>query len=184
MKTIICVIGRTCSGKDTLARALKKKFGFDTFVSYTTREKRDSEVDGVEHKFITEEEYDNIYKYKEKIAYTEINGYKYFVLKEDLINSKDEYKVYIIDPKGFEELVRNFKNDDNIKIFSIYTKCNKTIRRRRYNKRESNHKVSFEKRDRAETKQFDVFESIGSTLYSTGKHSIISTEGLDWSDLL
>ena len=46
MKTIICIVGKTGTGKDTIAKYLYNKYGIDAICSYTTREKRDYETDG------------------------------------------------------------------------------------------------------------------------------------------
>ena len=58
-KTIICLVGKTGTGKDTIAKFLYETFGIESICSYTTRPKRDYEINGVEHYFID----------KEKMAY-------------------------------------------------------------------------------------------------------------------
>ena len=40
-KTIIAVIGKTSSGKDTVAKVLNEKYGIPSVVSMTTRPKRE-----------------------------------------------------------------------------------------------------------------------------------------------
>lgn len=151
--TIICVVGQTCSGKDTFAKLLHDKFGYNIICSYTTRPKRDSETEGVEHKFITEDEYEEKYKDANKLAYTEINGYKYFVLYKDIINGSF---IYVIDPKGYYELVKNYGDMFNIKLIYLYADIK--TRKARYNVREQNTSIPFEDREKAEIQEFSKFE--------------------------
>ena len=63
-KTIIAVIGKTSSGKDTVAKVLNEKYGIPSVVSMTTRPKREYETNGVEHVFISKEEMSNVLKEK------------------------------------------------------------------------------------------------------------------------
>lgn len=53
----IIIIGKSGAGKDTTAKELEKSFGFTRVVEYTTRTKRDYEIDGTDYNFITEEEF-------------------------------------------------------------------------------------------------------------------------------
>ena len=104
MDKLICIVGETGSGKDTLARHLEKEYGLKKVVSYTTRPIRQGETDGVEHHFITDEEMQEILK-TDIIAYTKIEdkksgsgvkGYEYCATRESIKDSK----VYIIDYAG------------------------------------------------------------------------------------
>lgn len=89
------VVGRSAVGKDTVVRALCEKFGLKQIISYTTRPRRVGEGDT--HKFITEDEAKQI---KDKLAITHINGYEYFITKDQLTDGD----IYIVDPKGAKEI--------------------------------------------------------------------------------
>ena len=157
---VLCIIGRTCTGKDTLARALIEHTNLDMLVSYTTRPKRNSETDGVEHYFITEEEYLDNYVTKPKLAYTEINGYRYFTLEESIKPGK-KY-IYIIDPNGY--LNSFVSKSHSFDYMSIYLRANFFERRRRYLDREHSYgedKIQeFYQRHKAEHEQFGYFEQL------------------------
>ena len=58
MGKIFCIIGKSSSGKDTVFKILKedKELDLKGVVLYTTRPKRDSEINGVEYYFIKEEQ--------------------------------------------------------------------------------------------------------------------------------
>ena len=87
-KLVFLFIGRTASGKSSLARYICETLGLRQVKSITTRLPRKDEITGYEdHYFVSESEFDEI-KFKEGfVAYTEINGAKY--LKE---HCKDEFK--------------------------------------------------------------------------------------------
>lgn len=132
-KSIACVVGRTASGKDTLVHLAKKDFpDIEVIVSYTTRPKRSGESYS-SHLFITEEEYNSDYKDIVKAAYTEINGFRYFVTKDqiDEILLKEKVPVYIIDPIGICGL-RTRYDENEVDIFSIYVDCPKEERQIRF----------------------------------------------------
>ena len=179
---LICVAGRTCSGKDSLTtEAVKKSNEFINMVdkgkkdyykiitSYTTRPIRQNES-ADSHIFITEEDYESNFKDKLKIAETVINGYHYFVLKEqieDIINS-GSIPVYIIDPNGIDYIVTNhiYEEDELYKIY-IYAGC--WTRRHRYIARSITDRdlteaetikliAEFIKRNESEDYQFNTFD--------------------------
>ena len=60
--TIIAIMGKSGSGKDTLCKALFKEPAFldaNLIVSCTTRPIRDYETDGIDYHFLTTEEFTN-----------------------------------------------------------------------------------------------------------------------------
>lgn len=101
MGRLILLVGKTSSGKDTIAKYIKDAYGIDQVVSYTTRPKRPSETNGVEHIFISEDEMQKILTEQDIIAYTELNKAQYCATAQQIENAD---KVYIINPKGVEDL--------------------------------------------------------------------------------
>lgn len=99
-KKLFCIIGRTSTGKSTLSKEVAKQLNLKVVKSYTTRPLRPGEVKAEsDHYFISEKDYS---KYiTDIIAYTEINGYRYFATRQEL----DQSDIYVIDPKGFYELL-------------------------------------------------------------------------------
>lgn len=49
---LITITGPSGAGKDTVARMLSDMGDFKVICSYTTRPKREGEIDGVEHHFV------------------------------------------------------------------------------------------------------------------------------------
>ena len=109
-KTIIAVIGKTSSSKDTVAKVLNEKYGIPSVVSMTTRPKREYETNGVEHVFISKEEMSNVLKEKTIIAYTKNNktGIEYCAALEALPSN---ICVYIINPDGVKWLKEHNKRN-------------------------------------------------------------------------
>ena len=96
-------VGKSASGKTTIANLLENRYGMVQVSSFTTRLPRyDGEIG---HRFISDEEFDNLGKLA---AYTEYNGYRYGTTFEVL----DECDIYVIDPPGVEALLKNMDEYD------------------------------------------------------------------------
>lgn len=151
-KKIICVVGRTATGKTSLARAVCNKLGIKIVKSYTTRPIRPKEIENHErsdHYFITDEDVDT---YRDDIAaYTEINGYKYFTTKQ-VLNESD---VYVIDPLGIKELKR--RCGDEYQIITVYIRVDHSTGKRRAMQRGESIDDYYE-RYKSENEQFSNFE--------------------------
>lgn len=138
----IILIGKTATGKDTIANELCKRYGYKLAKSHTTRPKRDRE--GNTHHFISEEEYAK-YNPEERLAETTINGYHYFLTPETV----EESDIIIVEPKGLNALIDYFV----FEVFLIfYIDADEEKRKKAYEKRGSH--VSFEERTKAENKRF------------------------------
>lgn len=143
------IIGRTASGKTSIAKSVCEKLGLNQVISYTTRPRRTKEKDYVDHIFITEED---VEKYQNDIvAYTEINGYKYFTTYDVL----DKSDVYIIDPVGVDNL--KLKCGDQYKFIEIYIRVPKTIASDRTKQRGDKVK-DFKTRYETEDTEFREYE--------------------------
>lgn len=180
---IICVAGRTCAGKDTLtSRAIlnanielsegKYDYPFKQVVSYTTRPKRESEKDGREHFFVTEDEYYEI-RDDHIITETTIGDYHYWTTTDQLMDDINNgiILVYIIDPIGITNLLsgivthrlgNDFSEED---IYTIYITADPEERLTRFINRQYKGIVSskaikeFKTRSMNENDQFDDFET-------------------------
>jgi guanylate kinase len=112
---IVCVVGRSGSGKDFLVERLERT-GLDRVISYTTRPPRYPGEGG--HHFVTKEEFDAI---RDKmIAYTVFDDHEYGATEQDL-NGK---RLYIIDPSGVEYMTNKIGRE-NFKV--VYIDCNEQV---------------------------------------------------------
>lgn len=77
---MIGIIGKNGAGKTYIANQLYAK-NFVRNVGYTTRQKRDGEVDGIDYYFITEEQFIELIKNDEFVDYKVRNGCYYGISK-------------------------------------------------------------------------------------------------------
>lgn len=127
---IICVVGKTSSGKDTVAKLIKELYGYDMVVSYSTAPIRKDQIEGVHHYFIDDAKMEELLKNESIIAYTKnaTTGVQYCATLESL---KSDPAVYIINPDGI-----NYLKSTNICDFvSIYVDCSESNIIERGNKR-------------------------------------------------
>lgn len=103
-------VGKSSSGKTTIASKLEECYGYKQVFSYTTREPRYEGEIG--HIFITNEEFS---KLGELAAYTLYNGHRYGTTFEQL----NECHIYVVDIPGVKTLLDKCKNY-NRKICVIY----------------------------------------------------------------
>lgn len=156
MYMLIIIMGKTSSGKDYVAKYLKELYGIPDLVSYTTREKRDKETDGVEHLFITKEKISQIKENEDLIAYTinENTGIEYCATAQAM---PAETSVYILNPDGLDWGLKYGALKD-IKYFTIYVECSEENILERGKKRGDKIDV-LERRLNSEKDEFDAFRN-------------------------
>ena len=108
--TLYLFVGKSASGKTTIANLLEERHGLKQVSSYTTRPQRYEGEIG--HVFINDEEFDKLGKLA---AYTEYNGFRYGTTFEVL----DQCNIYVIDPPGVEALLKNMGEYDR-QVCMIY----------------------------------------------------------------
>ena len=112
MNKRIIIVGPTCSGKSFLRKRFENR-GFVCDVSYTSREKRGGEIDGVHYHFISSDNFaemivENEYFYE----WVEYNGNYYGTgLKE-----WNTLSLFIMETDG----IKHIKPEDRKKCFIIY----------------------------------------------------------------
>lgn len=110
---MIVLVGESASGKSSIERNLVEKYGYNRIISYTTRQPREGEYDGVDYHFITDEMF---YKLNSQGFFAETtcyNGWHYGSAKSDCTDDK----VAVMNPHGLRQLKR--ANDINVVAFYI-----------------------------------------------------------------
>lgn len=153
VKNLLCIIGETARGKDTVARYLQQQYNLKGVVSYTNRPKRINETDGVDHYFVTDEQASEILKKEPIYAFTKIGAYIYFATKKE-VEASD---FYIIDPVGYRALIKQKLNQVPI---IIYVTCNQEIAEVRFKSRGGTEQ-EYIARANAEHAQFTEFKENG-----------------------
>lgn len=143
---LLCIMGRTSCGKDTLVDKLCGRTGLTAITSYTTRQRRNNEGDT--HIFSTREAYEQMQADDNVAAYTEIAGNMYWTTIDQLY----EHSVYIIDPRGVETLRK--LNLPNLRLVTVYINTPDAVRKERALNKRGDDRLTFMKRDIAEREQF------------------------------
>lgn len=117
---LITITGPSGAGKDTVARMLSDLGGYKVLCSYTTRPKREGEIDGVEHHFVEKCDV----QHDKMLAYTQYGGYEYWTT----IDQVTDKAVYVIDEDGLRALCEKFPS---IELFKVCVSAWETTRLRR-----------------------------------------------------
>lgn len=113
---IIGLVGKSNSGKSTLAADLEKNCGFKRIISYTTRPPREGEENGKDYHFVDEltfMQYASAKLFAEKAWYlVGKDTWWYGTMIDDYIPEENENIVVILNPVGIkhiQKLIHNIK---------------------------------------------------------------------------
>lgn len=112
--TKIILTGKSCSGKDTVAKLITERMGYTKSVSLTSRPKRAGEVDGVDYEFISPL-VDAEQLFRDKLKYgilINVREYLTFVGLTPAVwyygtpaKPKRTMELFIADPEGAREIM-------------------------------------------------------------------------------
>ena len=109
---MLVLVGESASGKSSIEKYLVDNCGYKKIVSYTTRQPREGEVDGVDYHFIDKSKFRRL-KEQEFFAETAVyNDWYYGVAKKDCTDDK----VAVLTPHGLRQVAKI----DGINIISFY----------------------------------------------------------------
>ena len=122
------IIGRSCSGKDTVARELQKR-GYYRYLTYTTRPQRDGEPDDAYH-FVSEPVFLDMIghgEFMEYKLYHSEHGDWYYGSEWPGVDHSDNKNFIILTPQGYLDVKDKLPDGS----YCIYIDCNnKTILKR------------------------------------------------------
>ena len=105
---IIVLVGKTASGKTTIANELCKHHGYKRIVTYTTRPMRENEVQDVDYHFISDEQFNEMIKNNEFTEYKRYNTAHGVWSYGSVVTSEQEFSddcyVIILTPQGLRDL--------------------------------------------------------------------------------
>ncbi len=117
MGKIFFILGKSCSGKDTIFSEIKENKNLDlkTVVGYTTRPMRENETDGTEYFFVDRdrlEELQNDGKVIEVRHYDTVHGvWSYFTVDDGQIDLENSDYLYIGTLESYEQ-IRDYYGDE------------------------------------------------------------------------
>lgn len=124
---LIAIVGEAGSGKDSLAEALVDQLRDEGYkahevVSYTTRPKRDYEIDGIDYHYVLPNIMVDLILHDKIIEAAEFNGWVYGTCIDDL--DPDAINVEVLNPEGIESI----STDSRINMCVIQCICNEKER--------------------------------------------------------
>ena len=105
---IIVLVGKTASGKTTVANELCKNHGYKRIITYTTRPMRENEVQDVDYHFISDEQFNKMVENNEFTEYKRYNtahgvwSYGSVITSEQELS--DDCYVIVLTPQGLRDL--------------------------------------------------------------------------------
>lgn len=131
MNKLLCLMGKSCTGKDTIYKRLlaDESLKLKVLIPYTTRPVRKNEHSGIEYNFVTEKEYED-FKQKglilEERSYDTVHGlWRYFTVRDDeMAQSSDNY-LYIGTLEAYNLLKKALGSDS---VVPIYIEVDDSIR--------------------------------------------------------
>ena len=139
---IICLMGKSASGKDFIMNNLIKEYGFKRVISHTTRPIRNGETNGKEYYFTSKEEFLGMAFNETFIETREYNIsneeiWHYGLSKHEIDLTDDNKYVLILDFNGLKALERYLKDigmEDS--LTSVYIDAKAQVRLQRSLNRE------------------------------------------------
>lgn len=144
MGKIFLVMGKSATGKDHIYKAVLEKLGdnIKPVVGYTTRPMREGETDGLEYKFVTIDQLEDMKKAGiviESRCYNTVMGpWHYFTCDDGQINPDEYNSLLIVTPEAYEKLLKYFGQE---KVRAVYIESSDTDRILRSIKREQKQEV-------------------------------------------
>ena len=105
---IVVLVGKTASGKTTIANELCKHHGYERIITYTTRPMRENEVQDVDYHFISDKQFNKMVENNEFTEYKRYNtahgvwSYGSIITSEQELS--DDCYVIILTPQGLRDL--------------------------------------------------------------------------------
>ena len=160
---LIYMMGKSSSGKDTIYNKLKQECDYDTYVLYTTRPKRNGEIEGVTYNYISYEEMEEHIQGKKENKIIEYRTYNtvygpwiYATIDDDQFKTQKDI-ITIGTLESYMKIKNYFEGKQNVEILPIYVEVPDNIRLKRAIKREEEGKGQYAelcRRFLADTKDF------------------------------
>jgi len=119
------------AGKTTLAKMFRSRYPqIKNSISYTTRNKRGNEVDGVDYFFVDSIKFQKMIDNGDFLEYATIHDHMYGTSKRfinDMLHLGNDV-LLVIDPQGVLQIKQSFQ-DDTIKIFITVSDSNELKKR-------------------------------------------------------
>ena len=127
---MLILVGPSASGKTQVAAMLIKDYHMEKMVTYTTREKREGEKDGIDYHFLTKDDFLNKINHNFFLEYVTYNDNYYGTSYAEISDNK----VVILEPNGLNTYLNKLPND----VYIVFLKCSPEVLRIRMKMRGNN----------------------------------------------
>jgi guanylate kinase len=146
------------AGKTTLVRKLTKEFhSVVESISYTTRKKREGEIEGKDYFFISKEKFEEKIKNKEFLEYAHVFGNYYGTSKKWIEEKlkKKKHIVLVIDTQGAKELRGKIKGAFIFIVPPNIQELKNRLLKRKDHPKEIEKRISWAENELKEIKNYD-----------------------------
>ena len=106
MKTkLLALFGESSSGKDSIRNWLIKNYHINGIISYTTRPKRENEIDGIDYYFVSKDEFMKLYLENKIMSWFTFNDWFYGLGVDSF--SKNKLNVGVLNIRQIEGMLES-----------------------------------------------------------------------------
>lgn len=163
---MLIFLGKSGAGKTTLCNALEQRTSLKKAVTYTTRDKRPGEVDGVDYHFLTNQGFQEMLEqglFMEHVCFHDVimkSGTKDVFYGSAKADYSDPNQMIILNPEGYKNVILNLKDKSSIQSF--YLKADDALLEERLQARKDNPEEVKRRleADRKDFKDLDFFVDV------------------------
>lgn len=168
--SLIILMGKTASGKDTIQRELADTYGYEQLMSSTDRPMRPGEEYGVQYNFRTSSELDKMianggmlecraYEVVNKSGNTDI--WRYGLEKPHDMDIENKKYVTVLPPSAIKSVMENVPANSNVQLYYLNTPDD--TRKDRCSKRGDFNELEWNRRLITDSKDFshDIIKNLG-----------------------
>lgn len=158
-KKLFIIVGKTSTGKDTVCNYMKQKYGIKPVISYSTREMRSYEKNGVQHYFVSDQEMNELEKRNDLLSWAKFpkTGIRYCATLSSIRDA--DMATYILNPDAVDWMMEHMGNL-NAEIIIIYMNLPEDAIRQRARLR-GDDPEKIKERLASESEEFDQFYDSG-----------------------
>ena len=149
---ILVLVGKSASGKTRIMNELTDGNSFKRWVSYTTRPRRQGEVEGYDYYFVPYDAFKKLVLVDKRVYHTNVGGNAetwYYGHSEPSDNGNTY--VVIADPDGLRQLIKRYGRN---RIFAVYIDVDDGVRKARCVQRKDFDETEWNRRLEDDTKVF------------------------------
>lgn len=171
----LILVGASGTGKDSVLKVLKDRYGYKGIVSYTTRSPRENEIEGIDYHFITLDKFKKMNMNNEFIETDKYSGERYYGSRK-IDYCREDNTATILTPNGVRQLLNNSRSRNEFFIVYLYSplsvKCKRYIDRERKTF-DVSKLMELLRRSIADEEMFRGFESVADLCIENNEYNTV-----------